>query len=94
MTYKDRDEGECVVLLVCYGGLTNLQKSSKIPVYRKASNAGNIGILDRCTSWKWIQARKTRFRTDLGRYWFTNRVVNDRNRLRRHVVSDKSIAIY
>ena len=34
---------------------------------------------------------KLRFRTDLGRYWFINRVVNDWNRLGRHVVSAESI---
>ena len=32
-----------------------------------------------------------RFRTDIGRYWFTSRVVNDWNRLGRHVVSAESI---
>ena len=30
---------------------------------------------------------KPRFRTDIGRHWFTNRVVNDWNRLDKHVVS-------
>ena len=30
---------------------------------------------------------KLRFRKDLVRYWFTNRVVNDWNRLGRHIVS-------
>ena len=34
---------------------------------------------------------KFRFRTDIGRYWFTIRVVNDWNRLGRHVVSGESI---
>ena len=29
--------------------------------------------------------------TNLGRYWFTNRVVNDWNRPSRHVVSGESI---
>ena len=29
--------------------------------------------------------------TNLGKYWFTNRVVNDWNRLGRHVVSGESI---
>ena len=32
------------------------------------------------------------FRTDAGRYWFTNRVVNDWNRLGRHVLSAESIS--
>ena len=35
--------------------------------------------------------RKTRFRTDVGKYWFTSRVVNDWNRLGRHVVSAESV---
>ena len=35
-----------------------------------------------------------RFRTDLGRYWFTNRVVNDWNRLGKHVVSAESIGSF
>ena len=32
VTYKDRDEGECVVLWVCYGGLMGWQadESTKI----------------------------------------------------------------
>ena len=34
------------------------------------------------------------FRTDLGRYWLTNRVVNDWNRLGRHIVSDESIGSF
>ena len=34
---------------------------------------------------------KLRFRTDIGRYWFTNRVVSDWNRLGRHLVSGESI---
>ena len=29
---------------------------------------------------------KPRFRTHIGRYWFTNRAVNDWNRLDRHAV--------
>ena len=35
--------------------------------------------------------KNLRFRTDIGRYWFTNRVVHDWNRLGRHVVSAESI---
>ena len=35
--------------------------------------------------------KKLRFRTDIGRYWFTNRVVNDWNRLSNYVVSAKSV---
>ena len=35
---------------------------------------------------------KPRFRTDIGKhYWFTNRVVNDWNRLEKHVVRAESI---
>ena len=37
------------------------------------------------------KVEKLRFGTDLGRYWFTNRVENDWNRLGRHVVSAESI---
>ena len=32
-----------------------------------------------------------RFRTDIGRHCFTNRIVNDWNRLDKHVVSAESI---
>ena len=37
---------------------------------------------------------KLRFRTDPSRYWITNRVVNDWNRLGRHVVSGESIGSF
>ena len=37
---------------------------------------------------------KLRFRTNLDRYWFTTRVVNDWNRLGRHVVSAESIGSF
>ena len=40
------------------------------------------------------KVEKLRFRTDLGKYWFTNRVVNSCNRLGRHVVSDESIGSF
>ena len=33
---------------------------------------------------------KPRFRTYIGKHWFTNRVVNDWNRLDKHVVSAES----
>ena len=37
---------------------------------------------------------KPRFRTDIGRHWFTNRVVNDWNRLDKHVASaDQYVAL-
>ena len=37
---------------------------------------------------------KPRFRTDIGRHWITNRVVNDWNRLHKHVVSAESIGSF
>ena len=37
---------------------------------------------------------KLRFRTDIGRYWFTNRVANNCNRLDRHVISAESIGSF
>ena len=37
---------------------------------------------------------KLRFRTDIGRHWFTNRVVNDWNRLSRHVVSAETLGTF
>ena len=37
---------------------------------------------------------KLRFRTNLGRYWFTNKVVNNWNRLGRHVISAESIGSF
>ena len=37
---------------------------------------------------------KHRFRTDIGRHWFTNRVVNDWNRLSSHVVSAESFGSF
>ena len=37
---------------------------------------------------------KLRFRIDLGRYWFTNRVANDWNRLDRSIVSAESIGSF
>ena len=39
-------------------------------------------------------SQKNRFRTDVGRYWFTNIVMNDQNRLSRHVVSAELIGIF
>ena len=39
-------------------------------------------------------ALKLVFRTDLGGYWFTNRVVSDWNRLGGHVVRAESIGGY
>ncbi len=37
---------------------------------------------------------KLRFRTDVGGYWFTSRVVNDWKRLGRHVVSGETIGSF
>lgn len=34
---------------------------------------------------------KLRFNRDIGKYWFTNRVVDERNRLSSHVVRDNTI---
>ena len=62
----------------------------------KGINKGNINKVlgissqDR-TRRNGYMLEKLRFRIDLGRYWFTNRVVNDWNRLDRHVVSAESI---
>ena len=62
----------------------------------KGINKGNIDQVlefssqDR-TRGNGYKLEKLRFRTDIGRYWFTNRVVNDWNRLGRHVVSAESI---
>ena len=69
-----------------------------IEVYKwiKKINKGNIdqilknGSQDR-TRGNGYKLEKLRFRTDIGRYWFTNRVMNDWNRLGRYVVSAESI---
>lgn len=37
---------------------------------------------------------KRRFRTDIGRHWFSNRVVNDWNRLSQHVVSAETLSSF
>ena len=65
----------------------------------KGINMGNIDQVlefssqDR-TRGNGYKLEKLRFRTDIGRYWFTNRVVNDWNRLGRHVVSGESIGSF
>ena len=65
----------------------------------KGINKGNIDQVlefssqDR-TRGNGYKLEKLRFRTDLGRYWFTNTVVNDWNRLDRHVVSGESIGSF
>ena len=62
----------------------------------KGINKGNINQVtefsrqDR-TRGNGYKLEKLRFRTDIGRHWFTNRVVNDWNRLSSHVVSAESI---
>ena len=56
----------------------------------KGINKGNIDQVleissqDR-TCGNGYKLEKLRFRPDLGRYWFTNRVVNSWNRLDRHL---------
>jgi len=65
----------------------------------KGINKGNIDQViefnsqDR-TRGNGYKLEKLRFRTDIGRYWFTNRVVNDWNRLDRHVVGAESIGSF
>ena len=65
----------------------------------KGINKGSIDqVLEICSQDRTLgngyKPEKLRFRTDLDRYWFTNRVVNDWNRLDRHVVSGKSIGSF
>ena len=72
-----------------------------IEVYKwvKGINKGNIEQVieissqDR-TRGNGYKLEKLRFRTDVGRHWFTNRVVNDWNRLSRHVVSAETITSF
>ena len=65
----------------------------------KEINKGNINQVleissqDR-TRGNGYKLEKLGFRTDLGRYWFINRVVNDWNRLGKHVVSAESIGSF
>ena len=65
----------------------------------KGINKGNINQVieisnqDR-TRGNGYKLEKLRFRTDIGRHWFTNRVVNDWNRLSRHVVSAESLGSF
>ena len=44
--------------------------------------------------WQWLQVRKFRFRTDIGRCGMINKVVNDWYRLRRHRVLAESISSF
>ena len=65
----------------------------------KGINKGNIDqvlkiISQDSTRGNGYKLEKLRFRTDLGRYWFTNRVVNDLSRLGRHVVIGESIGSF
>ncbi len=69
-------------------------------MYRKSLiNKGNIDQVmeissqDR-TRGNGYRLEKLRFRTDVGRYWFTNRVVNNWNRLGRHVGSGETIGSF
>ena len=65
----------------------------------KGINKGNIDHVleissqDR-TPGNEYKLEKLRFRTDLSRYWFFNRVVNYWNRLGRHAVSGVSIGSF
>ena len=76
-------------------------RGDMIEVYKwvKGFNKGNIGEVieissqDR-TRGNGYKLEKRRFRTDVGRYWFTNRVVNDWNRLGSHEVSAESIGSF
>ncbi len=72
-----------------------------IEVYKwvKGINKGNIDQVIEITSQdrtcgNGYKLEKLRFRTNVGRYWFTNRVVNDWNRLGRHVVSSETIGSF
>ena len=61
----------------------------------KGINKGNINKVLKISSQDRTRGNrykleKLKFRTDLGRYWFTNRVVKDWNMLDRHVVSAES----
>ena len=81
------------------GGLR--ARGDMIEVYKwvKEINKGNIDQVleiasqDRARG-NGYKLEKFRFRTDISRYWFTNRVMNDWNRLGRHVVSAKSIGSF
>ena len=76
-------------------------RGDMIEVYKwvKGINKGNIDQVieissqDR-TRGNGYKLEKLRFRTDVGRYWFMNRVVNDWNRLGRHVVSAETIGSF
>ncbi len=72
-----------------------------IAVYKwvKEINKGNINQVlgissqDR-THGNEYKLDKLIFRNNVGRYWFTSRVVNDWNRLGRHVVSAETISSF
>lgn len=76
-------------------------RGDMIEVYKwvKGINKGNIDKVidirsqDR-TRGNGYKLKKHRFRTDVGRYWFTNRVVNDWNGLSRDVVSAETIGTF
>ena len=65
----------------------------------KGINKGNIDQVYKFSSQERTRGNgykleKLRFRTDIGKYWFTNRVVNNWNRVSRHVVSAESIGSF
>ena len=78
-------------------------RGDMIEVYKWAKrikiNKGNIDQVIEISSQNRTRGNgnkleKLRFRTDVGKYWFTNRVVNDWNRLSRHVVGAESISSF
>ena len=65
----------------------------------KGINKGNIDQVIEISSQNRTRGNgykleKLRFRTDVGKYWFTNRVVNQWNRLGRHVVSAETVGSF
>ena len=61
----------------------------------KGINKGNIEFSNQDrTRGNGYKLEKLRFRTDTGRHWFTNRVVNNWIMLSSHVVSGESIGSF
>ena len=76
-------------------------RGDMIEIYKwvKGINKGNIDQVIEISSQNRTRGNgnkleKLRFRTDVGKHWFTNRVVNDWNRLSRHVVGAESISSF
>ena len=73
-------------------------KADMTEVYKwvKGINKGSIEQVIEISSQSRTRNKldKPRFRTDIGRHWFTNRVVNDWSRLDKHVVSAELIGIF